>query len=213
MLERGHVLLSVPCGVLMLRLSVLLGAALYVILLVVGTDDGPLRPGLARAVAEGEEIVVLERRFSETVPMAEPDPAPAVTALPPPPIEVVSAAYTPADPLPEPATEKVTPAPVFTLSVLPTIGGDTADPDPALAAAEGEADPALDVTGGSVWYVTASAVNVRQGPSTGTSIVGRLTGGEAVTVVAMDGSGWARILIEGDGIEGYVAARFLTPEL
>jgi hypothetical protein len=211
MLEHGHLLLPVLCGAFMLRLSVLLGAVIYVTLLVAGNQGGPLRPGLARAVAEGDEIVVLERRFSETLPAPDPAPAPA---LPAPPAAVVTAAYTPAaaPPAIEPAAEK--PAPVFTLSVLPTIGGDTADPDPALAVAEAPAETAPDdFADGTVWYVTASSVNVRQGPSTETSVVGKLTGGEAVTVLAMDGSGWARILIEGDGIEGYVAARFLTPEL
>lgn len=214
MLESRHLLLPVFCGVFMLRLLVLLGALIYVTLLVAGKQDGPLRPGLARAVAEGDEIVVLERRFSETVPVAEPDPAPAATAVPAPPPAVVTAAYKPAaaPPAPEPAAKK--PAPVFTLSVLPTIGGDTADPDPALAVADvpGEAAPD-NLAEGTIWYVTGASVNVRQGPSTTTSVVGKLTGGEAVTVVAMEATGWARILIEGDGIEGYVAARFLTPEL
>ena len=42
----------------MLRLMVLLCAAIFVTLLIAGQDKGQMRPGLARAVAEGEEIVV-----------------------------------------------------------------------------------------------------------------------------------------------------------
>jgi uncharacterized protein YgiM (DUF1202 family) len=41
-------------------------------------------------------------------------------------------------------------------------------------------------------------------------VAGRLTRGEAVTVVADAGDGWLRIRIEGDGLEGFVAARLLT---
>lgn len=199
----------------MLRLSVLLGAAIYVTLLLAGTDSAPLRPGLARAVAEGGEIIVLERQFSDVAPPAATEPAaPPVAATPAPPVEVVTAAYAPAAPPPEPATRKVTPQPVFTLSTLPTIGGDVADPAPELAGtvADTPAPAAADDDAApDVWYVAAKSVNVREGPSTDTSVVGKLANGEAVTVVEMAGPDWARILIEGDGLEGYIAARFLTP--
>lgn len=59
-------------------------------------------------------------------------------------------------------------------------------------------------------YVNATSVNVRQGPSTTDSIIGRLERGESALVVWTDDSGWSRIRIEGDGIEGYVASRYLT---
>jgi uncharacterized protein YgiM (DUF1202 family) len=59
-------------------------------------------------------------------------------------------------------------------------------------------------------WVQASAINVREGPGTGYGVAGRLTRGEAVTVVADAGDGWLRIRIEGDGLEGFVAARLLT---
>ena len=59
-------------------------------------------------------------------------------------------------------------------------------------------------------YVNSTSVNVRGGPSTDYEVVGRLTRAEAVTVVSAAAGGWVHIRIEGDGIEGYVAARLLT---
>ena len=41
-------------------------------------------------------------------------------------------------------------------------------------------------------------------------VLGRLVRGEAVTGAAVGTDGWARIRIEGDGVEGYVASRYLT---
>ena len=58
--------------------------------------------------------------------------------------------------------------------------------------------------------VDASALNVRSGPSTTDSVVGRLVQFEIVEVLEETGDGWARIRIEGDGIEGWVASRFLS---
>ncbi len=58
--------------------------------------------------------------------------------------------------------------------------------------------------------VLAQAINVRSGPSTGDAVLDRLRSGEEVLVVADAGDGWVQIRIEGDGIEGYVAARLLS---
>ncbi|MEX1662995.1 SH3 domain-containing protein [uncultured Thioclava sp.] len=67
-----------------------------------------------------------------------------------------------------------------------------------------------EVAGGSLWVVSAKSLNVRSGPSTSNSALDRIQRGEQVLVIAQR-SGWAQIKIEGDGIEGWVAARFLTP--
>lgn len=193
----------------MLRLVVLFGLTGYVTLLLAGDDKGQMRPGLAAAVASGKEITVLERDLSETVPAPAPEPV-VKSSTPPPPIEVVSAAYVAPAPAPTPVKDPG-PAPIFTLSTLPTIGGDVADPAPVLAAAEAtEAPVEARENVRQVWVVTANSVNVRQGPSTDMGVVGRLTGGEMVTVIGQEGD-WAHVLIEGDGLDGYVAARFLTP--
>lgn len=66
--------------------------------------------------------------------------------------------------------------------------------------------------GGEILYVDVRAVNVRSGPGTGHAIIGKLTRGEAALVLETGVSGWSRILIEGDGIEGYVSSGYLTPE-
>lgn len=194
----------------MLRLSVLLSAVIFVTLLIAGEDKGQMRPGLAAAMAEGQPIVTLTRSFSPTVPVA---PAPVVAkadtdALPPPvemradaPAAVIAASAT------RPVTE--TPAPIFTLSDLPTLGGDRVryNPAPAPVAAEAASDPVAD---DRLRYIAASSVNVRMGPGTGNGILGRLTAGEAVRVISSGHDGWAEISIEGDGIHGYVAERFLA---
>lgn len=61
-----------------------------------------------------------------------------------------------------------------------------------------------------VRYVTGRSVNVRGGPSTAEGVVAKLTRGEAVNVVWIEDNGWARIRVEGDGIDGYMSADFLT---
>ena len=187
----------------MFRLTVLLCAAIFVTLLIAGEDKGQLRPGLAAAVADGEGIVVLERRRAPAVTVAaagpaEPGPAGAAPVVEP---VVETASYTPPA-APEPA-RRVVPAPVFTLSTLPTASMDIEE-IPAAA-------PAPAPAPGDVWYVTANAVNVREGPSTGAAVVDRLTRGEAVAVSFEPGSEWAHVRIEGDGLEGWVALRFLSP--
>jgi hypothetical protein len=188
----------------MLRLTVLLCAAIFVTLLIAGEDKGQVRPGLAAALAEGEEIVVLERRKAAPVamPTTQPEPAVAMAAAPE---AVLEAAVLASEPAPADTGRKVTPAPVFTLSALPTVTVDAAP-------AEEPPTETMAAAAGDVWYVIANSVNVREGPSTETSIVDKLTRGEAVTVAFEPGSEWAQVSIEGDGMEGYVALRFLAPE-
>ncbi|WP_162140845.1 SH3 domain-containing protein [Pseudorhodobacter ferrugineus] len=61
-----------------------------------------------------------------------------------------------------------------------------------------------------VMYVSSNSVNVRGGPSTDYEVVGRLVRAEAVTVMEPAQDGWVRIAIEGDGLEGFIAARLLS---
>ncbi|MDO8881888.1 MAG: SH3 domain-containing protein [Pseudotabrizicola sp.] len=60
-----------------------------------------------------------------------------------------------------------------------------------------------------VKYVQGRSVNVRSGPSTNNAVVGRLTRGEAVTVVWVEANGWARVRLEGDGVDGFMSMSFL----
>lgn len=213
----------------MLRYVLPLCAAMFVALLIAGEDKGQMRPGLARAVATGEEIVMVERRFSPTVvASAEPDRKILTTDDLPPPIEIAAAPAIASVPKAEPTAPEA--KPVFTLSSLPGPSGDAASIEAAsgaggTASASLYADPtdggALspepsgygDAYGGTsdIRTVSASSVNVRLGPSTETSVVGRLSAGEAVRVLGAVDSEWVEIAIEGDGLSGYVAARFLAP--
>ncbi|MBC7145634.1 MAG: SH3 domain-containing protein [Thioclava marina] len=71
-------------------------------------------------------------------------------------------------------------------------------------------EKAPEVKGGTLWEVTANSLNVRSGPSTGDSAIDRVLRGEQVLVVA-ERDGWAHVKIEGDGIDGWVAKRYLSP--
>lgn len=113
----------------------------------------------------------------------------------------------PQAPLPraEPVAYIPDPAPASTLPiVLPLVSPTASVPNPAPVA---RPDTPSDIR-----YVTARVVNVRGGPSTGHPVIGSLTQGEAARIIHDAGNGWAHILIEGDGIDGYVSTRFLSPE-
>ncbi|MBD3765739.1 MAG: SH3 domain-containing protein, partial [Rhodobacterales bacterium] len=76
--------------------------------------------------------------------------------------------------------------------------------EPAAPPSAPAAEPAAE------WRrVTGTALNVRQGPSAQEAVVGRLLRDEVVLLIDTRG-GWSRIRIEGDGIEGWVANRYLT---
>ena len=201
----------------MLRLTLFLCIGMFAALLIAGEDRGQLRPGLAQAVAEGRGGTVQEpaqmKAPEDSVAKAEvavaPEPLPPTKAKP----EVVAAAEPAPAPYVEPTRDlvEVVKEPVFTLSAL----GNELVPGEARAPIEGATEPAApDVTqnAGTIWYVNANSVNVRAEPSTEAEVVGKLGNGEAALLVtAVDGE-WARIVIQGDGMEGYVAMRYLTPE-
>ena len=210
----------------MLRLTFLLCTGLFLVMLLGGRDFGQLRPGLAQAAAEANagpvtaavpsvETMALAG-VSVAVPVAVADAVAVVAPSVPLPVlpvpeslaagagVVASAPVTPADQVLTAASVPVPAEPentVFTLS-------DYADPAPDVApvVAEGASE-------GEVWYVAGDSLNVRSGPSTNDQVVGKLSRGEAALVVWREGADWARIRIEGDGVEGYVAMRFLTPDV
>ncbi len=191
----------------MLRLTFLLCSGLFLALLIGGRDFGQLRPGLARAEAEAKAApVTAEVPGVETVALVSDAPAAApvvVAAVVPEPV-VQTVPVVPIRVLAQVVPEPVQAEPestVFTLS-------NYADPVPEAASVAAE-QPAE----GEIWYVAGNSLNVRSGPSTNNDVVGKLTRGEATLVVWREGEDWARIRIEGDGIEGYVAMRFLSPNV
>lgn len=161
---------------------------MFLVLLIGGEDHGQKRLGL---MAEDIPTARAERSATELA-RAEAQPAPASQG--PTPIATDEraelAGLVPiSPPAPEPAIMRETgPAPVIR-ATTETLFAE--DPLPLL-------------------YVRSSAVNVREGPSTRTAIIGRLTRSEAVAVVEPESNGWVHIRIEGDGVDGFIAARLLT---
>ena len=189
----------------MLRLTFLLCSSLFLVMLLGGRDFGQLRPGLVQAEAGADALpVTAEVPAVETVALASdaPETPVVVHAIVPDPVIVkapVVAVALDAEvaPAPVPVEPEST---VFTLS-------NYADPAPEAGVAPEQAAE------GEIWYVAGNSLNVRAGPSTDDAIVGKLSRGEAMLMVSRDGGDWAQVRIEGDGIEGYVATRFLTAEL
>ncbi len=134
-----------------------------------------------------------QERFGLTGAYDPPPPVPLLPAAPPVPAEVATLA----------AAE---PAPVLLVSYSPEAPVPAAAPPAADGAAASAAEPAPL----PVMWISASSVNLREGPSTDTSVLGKLSRDEAVTVVAEAADGWLRVRLEGDGGEGFIAARFLT---
>jgi hypothetical protein len=199
-------------GFQMLRLTFILCAGLFAALLIAGEDRGQLRPGLAEAAARtavaGDDSVAPAPETAEqtvTVVAAEPVAKPAKPAVAEPAAPVVARAEP--EPYVEPARDPVTEVeePIFSLSA---VGNEAV---PAAPAQDPVPEVAADGTG-TIWYVVADSVNVRAGPSTDAEVLDRLSSGEAALLVQAVDDEWARIVIQGDGVEGFVAMRYLSPE-
>lgn len=209
----------------MLRLTFLLCLGMSAALFTLGEDRGQLRPGLAKAKAEGRlEQVWAEARAKAERPLraADPVPTPALAEAPATPPATSPLPAPAPDPILASTGPAITPVvevepgrevvavledPVFTLSSLGTEPVPGSEPRADAARPTPEA-----IAEGTIWYVTASSVNVRSGPSTDTAIVGKLGNGEATLMLAAVDDEWARIVVQGDGMEGYVALRFLSAE-
>lgn len=204
----------------MLRMTLILCVGMYAALMIAGVDRGQLRPGLAEAAAKaaregvsdvgGPEVTVAETEVAEPE-VAEP--APALAAAPAEPA---------AEPVSEPATEIAAAEPAPYVEPARTLVTEVEEPVFSLASVGNEAVPAApaeasapevaDGGAGTIWYVTASSVNVRAEPSTEAEVVGKLSSGEATLLVQAVDEDWARIVIQGDGVEGFVAMRYLSAE-
>ena len=205
----------------MLRMTLILCIGMYAALMIAGVDRGQLRPGLAEAAAKaaragtsdvtaGVSVAVVAEVPMETVaaePVVESAPVPEETvvaeAAPEPVVEPV------AEPLVEPVRTVVTEVkePIFSLAA---VGNEAVPAAPAEAPAA--APEVADGGQGTIWYVNASSVNVRAEPSTEAEVVGKLGSGEATLMVQAVDDEWARIVIQGDGVEGFVAMRYLSAE-
>ncbi|TQS73546.1 SH3 domain-containing protein [Rhodobacteraceae bacterium] len=63
--------------------------------------------------------------------------------------------------------------------------------------------------GDDIWQVTAGTLNVRSGPGTGHARVGGLSRNEQVYLLR-EQNGWAKVLDEKAGTQGWVSKKFLT---
>ena len=199
-------------------LSLLIAATLYT---VGGRTDAPLRDGLAGklvplvykdpgpAAPQPADLAAAGDGPAPLSPQTVPAPVPAasVARAQPQPAgsSVISAAFATA----EAASEDAQAAEGLTLA-LPLV--EPAPPRAVVAepVAEPVAPPAppADATP-RLQYVVADTVNVRAGPSAKAESLTKLDRGEAVQVLPSDTPGWSMIQLEGDGVEGYVATRFL----
>lgn len=132
-----------------------------------------------------------QQRFGLIEPPPSPAPLPQTTMLPAKAVAIA--------PAPNPAAVAAAFAPAKPVMTTPE---PTVLAEPVVMAAEAT---------GRVLYIDAKSVNVRSGPGKDFAVVDRLKRDEAVLVVS-EGEGpdgWSLIRIEGDGVEGYVAARLL----
>jgi hypothetical protein len=176
----------------MLKLIALLCAAMFGVLLIAGEDRGQMRPGLANAPFEPVEALPETAEQAPVVlaaaPVAPADAAPADVASVSAPVTVDSPTT--------PATEEAIEETVFSLATYSDEPVVEAAPEPQ--------------TEGDLAYVDAASVNVREGPGTDNAVITKLSRGEAVTIVSTDDTGWARIRLEGDGLEGFMSMEYLS---
>ncbi len=139
-----------------------------------------------------------QKRYGLMLANQAPQPEPVV-AEPAQPERVV---FIPAQTVMEP-TEVTAPAPQPQAAPEPQVE--------LVAAPVPEPLPEPEMTEGALFVATTGA-NVRSGPGKAYGVLDSLAAGEQVLVVADDNptDGWARIRLEGDGIDGYVAERLLT---
>jgi hypothetical protein len=174
----------------MFRLLLLLSISMFLVLLIGGEDRGQMRHGLIAAAPEEEP--------AEGTQLAD-------TPAPPASGDVNLASFVPlSPPVPEPAVQRSKPAPEPVVEAPIAVAAPEAELQPVALLPEPEPEPL------PLLFVNSNAINVRQGPSTSFAVVGRLTRDEAVLAIEPEQNGWVRIRIEGDGVEGFVAARLLT---
>jgi hypothetical protein len=188
----------------MLKWLLGLGLFMYAFLMIAGTDDGQQRVGLrevpedqtqtVRVSAPVTEEQALVTAATELVPML---PAPPIRVMPPKPeaAPAVQASLTQTRLNQSDDMAAMTFAPAPDPSTDPVIASGT--------------DPTV-TEGTTLRWVAVERANVRSAASKTAPVTARIEQGEAVAVLWIDPSGWARVRIEGDGIDGYVHQSLLT---
>ena len=83
----------------------------------------------------------------------------------------------------------------------------------APAPTQSEPEEAAVDTGFPTLFVSGSTVNMRGGPSTGHGVVSKLTRGTEVIETGQTDDGWSQIKVVDTGTRGFIASRFLKPQL
>lgn len=186
----------------MLKLSGLLCAVMFLVMVIYGRGEAPIGPAAHRELAAASR--------SDSTPAARPALAEATTA-PGLIATAANAAETPA--------AAVTPVAEITAEAAPspearpgTVSMDvtgaktiTLDPAPDAENTELASAPLPEA------MVTGSRVNLRASPSSRGSVIDQVVGGERVALVGAPEAGWQKIRMEGDGGEGYIYSRYLRP--
>jgi hypothetical protein len=198
----------------MLRLTVLLLAGIGVAMLIAGRGLSPEETaalGNKRPAAVGRASVAAVQ--VPEVPL-RPAPAAEVATVAPPAAAAGQAAS------PDAVADAVRLALAQDLTETPASGSPAGESPVDLAAITPPAPEAVlppsvadeietALAESQVWYVTGKVVNVREGPDTSFPVVGKVVYGEATEILSDPSDDWVRIRIQGDGIEGYMARRFL----
>ena len=189
----------------MIRLTLLLVACLGVAMYFADTLPEPApvaaveptgEPSITESIAE----LLAGTAELESAPAAATAPAPAQTAsLDPGQHSIDAPSYL--DLFNNPAVVDANGELVITTPVV-----QTAEPAPAPETSVAAVTQGDDVT---VRYVTGERVNVRAGPSTSDPVLDQVVYADAVQVLDETGDGWVHIRMEGAGVEGYMAGRFL----
>lgn len=177
----------------MLRLVSVLLAGVFVCMAVFGTGDDH-RDGLDRAAIPQPAVndTAAERVALAAVSTSDTAPEPLDTST-----ASLRGEFNPSE-LTVPAVLNVTAPVVETIETEPL-----AEPELIAAPEPDAASP--------TWVVSASRVNVRQGPSTRYAVVTKLSRGEVADVIEMLDNGWAFIRTD-TGQRGYLSAQFLKKQ-
>lgn len=170
-----------------------------------GSDFEPMQP-----VAEAAPSVATVQTVASTDTATTARPASieqSVSAVAEPAVEVTRAAYTaPKFDLRTPAEEELAAVDPAVLSAFSGVLGkdeDVTTPGVELAAAD--SGLVVDQSPLDLREVTGNRVNMRNGPGTDYSIVGRLERGDEVEVLAEPGNGWLKLRVSDSGRIGWMA--------
>lgn len=185
----------------MTRLLVLvacLGAGMWIVTMMVAPPDDIRRAGgTLQAGRDGDEAPLVPGALMAATPASAATGDVALSPVRPHAASEQPAAR--ARPLPE-SIRRLSEQPMSG-PLRPVISGEALPlPAQALSRATGLANTAR---------IRVERANVRSGPSTGHQVIGRLDAADEVSIIEEDPSGWVRIRVEGDGIDGWIAKRLL----